>query len=83
MHNVEKEYNVHNIKQDATDAFLHLWEELEKVFFPERMLDEDDNSDIIDIAEGRESYGGTTDDWLQYYNRSDYFLWYSNGMVSE
>lgn len=62
MHNVEKEYNVHNIKQDATDAFLHLWEELEKVFFPERMLDEDDNSDIIDIAEGRESYGGTTDD---------------------
>ena len=62
MHNVEKEYNVHNIKQDATDAFLHLWEELEKVFFPERMLDEDDNSDIIDIAEGKESYGGTTDD---------------------
>jgi len=62
MHNVEKDYNVHNIKQDATDAFLHLWEELEKVFFPERMLDEDDNSDIIDIAEGRESYGGTTDD---------------------
>jgi len=62
MHNVEKKYNVHNIKQDATDAFLHLWEELEKVFFPERMLDEDDNSDIIDIAEGRESYGGTTDD---------------------
>ncbi len=62
MHNVEKEYNVHNIKQDATDAFLHLWEELEKVFFPERMLDEDDNSDIIDIAEGRECYGGTTDD---------------------
>ena len=47
---------------DATDAFLYLWEELEKVFFPERMLDEDDNSDIIDIAEGRESYGGTTDD---------------------
>ena len=62
MHNVEKEYNVHNIKMDATDAFLHLWEELEKVFFPERMLDEDDNSDIIDIAEGRKSYGGTTDD---------------------
>jgi len=62
MHNVEKDYNVHNIKQDATDAFLHLWEELEKVFFPERMLDEDDNSDIIDIAEGKESYGGTTDD---------------------
>jgi len=62
MHNVEKDYNVHNIKQDATDAFLHLWEELEKVFFPERMLDEDDNSDIIDIAEGRKSYGGTTDD---------------------
>ena len=62
MHNVEKDYNVHNIKQDATDAFLYLWEELEKVFFPERMLDEDDNSDIIDIAEGRESYGGTTDD---------------------
>jgi len=62
MHNVEKDYNVHNIKMDATDAFLHLWGELEKVFFPERMLDEDDNSDIIDIAEGRESYGGTTDD---------------------
>ena len=62
MHNVEKDYNVHNIKQDATDAFLNLWEELEKAFFPERMLDEDDNSDIIDIAEGRESYGGTTDD---------------------
>ena len=62
MHNVEKDYNVHNIKMDATDAFLYLWEELEKVFFPERMLDEDDNSDIIDIAEGRESYGGTTDD---------------------
>ena len=33
MHNVEKDYNVHNIKQDATDAFLHLWEELEKVFW--------------------------------------------------
>ena len=62
MHTVEKKYDIHNIKIDTTNAFIYLWDELEKVFFPERMLDEDDNSDIIDIAEGRESYGGTTDD---------------------
>ena len=62
MHTVEKEYDIHNIKMDATNVFIYLWDELEKVFFPERMLDEDDNSDIIDIAEGKESYGGTTDD---------------------
>ena len=62
MHTVEKKYDIHNIKIDTTNAFIYLWDELEKVFFPERMLDEDDNSDIIDIAEGKESYGGTTDD---------------------
>ena len=61
MHNVEKEYDFTS-KDSKIMAFTYLWEELEKVFFPERMLDEDDNSDIIDIAEGRKSYGGTTDD---------------------
>jgi len=61
MHNVEKDYDFTS-KDSRLMAFRYLWDELEKVFFPERMLDEDDNSDIIDIAEGRESYGGTTDD---------------------
>ena len=65
MDKIEKEFDVDNIKEDSTDAFIYLWKELTKAMYGTNkkiILDEDKNSDIIKILNDEQSYGGTDAD---------------------
>lgn len=65
MNKIEKEFDVDNIKEDSTDAFIYLWKELEEAMYGTNkkiILDEDDNSDIIKVLNDEQSYGGTDAD---------------------
>lgn len=65
MNKIEKEFDVNNIKEDSTDAFIYLWKELEEAMYGTNkkiILDEDDNSDIIKVLNDEQSYGGTDAD---------------------
>ena len=59
---IEEEFDVDNIKEDSTDAFIYLWDELKEAMYgnkPIIKLDEDKNSDIIKMSNDEQSYGGT------------------------
>lgn len=65
MNKIEKEFDVNNIKEDSTDAFIYLWKELTEAMYGTNkkiVLDEDDNSDIIKVLNDEQSYGGTDAD---------------------
>ena len=65
MDKIKKEFDVNNIKEDSTDAFIYLWKELEEAMYGTNkkiILDEDDNSDIIKVLNDEQSYGGTDAD---------------------
>jgi hypothetical protein len=62
MDKIEEEFDVDNIKEDSTDAFIYLWDELKEAMYgnkPIIKLDEDKNSDIIKMSNDEQSYGGT------------------------
>ena len=65
MDKIKKEFDVDNIKEDSTDAFIYLWKELKESMYGTNkkiILDEDKNSDIIKVLNDEQSYGGTDAD---------------------